>query len=277
MLPGRCLEREDLLREYFRMVISVRTRGGNLSASARCISKANGHFSACCSTQNEELWREYLDGAWAHISPIEVGGLACRQPLQAQLVSLMRSESGACGGWGERLRARLQSELPADASTDALESWRSNTNYMYKLAEGMITETLQGVAGRATNGRIDARSLSAEERQLLQMYSETQEEWQQVPSRDPRHVLRGVPFGSGWSSYNEAITALSHSPCTQVVLLLDSAAGSASGVAINRPLAKMIDRPLAELLLKGVRLVASIADKEKPILLLYDAGPLLVS
>ena len=31
-----------------------------------------------------------MSGAWAHVAPVEVGGLLCRSPLPAQLTWLMR-------------------------------------------------------------------------------------------------------------------------------------------------------------------------------------------
>ena len=51
-----------------------------------------------------------MGGAWAHVAPVEVGGLLLRSPLPAQLTWLMRR--GAPGVWPERLRELLRAELP---------------------------------------------------------------------------------------------------------------------------------------------------------------------
>ena len=62
-------------------------------------------------SQNEALYKEYYGGAWAHESPgVEVGGLVCRRPLQAQLTRLMRSGEGR-SVWGDRMREQLLAEL----------------------------------------------------------------------------------------------------------------------------------------------------------------------
>ena len=63
-------------------------------------------------SQNEALYKEYYGGAWAHESPgVEVGGLVCRLPLQAQLTRLMRSGEGR-SVWGDRMREQLLADVP---------------------------------------------------------------------------------------------------------------------------------------------------------------------
>ena len=117
-------------------------------------------------SQNEELWTEYLDGAWAHVSPgPEAGGLVCRLPLQAQLTRMMREQAGDV--WSDRMREQLLAGLPtvaedddgaqaASAGTDGagdgdgtaserlVEQWSSNTVYMYRLAERLISGCPRG-------------------------------------------------------------------------------------------------------------------------------------
>lgn len=185
--------------------------------------------------QNEELYREYFGGAWAHESPgPEAGGLVCRLPLQVQMTRLMREQPGDC--WGDLMRAKLQAELPktdivadgadanaAEAEAEAerlLTQWSSNTVYTYRMAEGLIKECLGAVASMATDGRISIDKVTAEQRELLTLYASAQDSWQEVCL-----VLEGDSVGRVASK----------------------------AVTINRPLAKSMNRQLAELLLNGGR------------------------
>jgi len=188
--------------------------------------------------QNEELWREYYGGAWAHASPgPEAGGLICRMPLQAQLTSLMRGETGDL--WGDIMRERLIADLPkidssaSDGATpekadDKEESggdaerlrqqWSSNTVYTYRMADRLVSETLKAVAAMATDGKVSIDKVSDEQREMLAMYTSSQDSWQEVAL-----VLKG-----------------------------DSVASVASSaLVINRPIAKSMSRQLAELILNG--------------------------
>jgi len=91
-------------------------------------------------------------------------------------------------------------------------------NYCYRLAERLIGEELSRIAEKATNNRLDPRTLSSEYRALIMMYSRAQETWQQV--------------------------------C--LVLSADSIAAKATeAVVLNRPLARRMDKQLAGLLLYG--------------------------
>lgn len=172
--------------------------------------------------QNEALWNEYINGAWAHESPMEAGGLLCRLPLQAQLINEMRrGDEGS--RWGLKLRERLTAELPAPeegrSKEDIFAVWSQNNNYCYRLAEAVISETLQGIAEKAKDRRIDPRRLNAEERDLIVMYSQDQDSWQAV--------------------------------CLVLSVATSSSSEAAEAVVINRPFAKGINPELAELLLNG--------------------------
>jgi len=183
--------------------------------------------------QNEALWTEYLEGAWAHESgSIEVGGLICRLPLPSQLMRQMRA--GDSSYWPGKLRAILLAELPAEeaaAISDGkgtprlLEQWSSNTMYMHRLAESLVTDGLQEVASKASGGRIQWDAVRVEQRELLKLYRDAQDSWQEVAL-----VLRadeGVASGAEGSSV------------------------ASEAVVINRPIARSMSRQLAELLLNG--------------------------
>jgi len=173
--------------------------------------------------QSQALWNEYINGAWAHQSPLEAGGLLCRQPLAAQLVHNMRRGQGLGSRWGDKLRERFLAELPEPEEGRSREelftAWSRNTNYCYRLAESLIGEALEGMMEKASDGQLDARRLTDAERELLVMYGREQETWQSV------------------------------------CLVLRTAPGSiaAEAVAINRPIARGVDEDLARLLLGGRR------------------------
>jgi len=173
--------------------------------------------------QNEALWQEYFDGAWAHECPgAEAGGLMCRLPPAAQLVRLMRAPPGS-SALGDRMRERLQADLPSsgDASEsrrqEMVASWSQNAVYTFKLAEGLISETLEAVSSKASNGRVSWDAISEEQREMVSLYSSGMESWQEV--------------------------------C--LVLETSSASVARECVVINRPIARAMSRELAELLLNG--------------------------
>jgi len=184
-------------------------------------------------SQNEALWKEYLEGAWAHESPCpEPGGLVCRLSLQAQLTRQMRANGGD-SSWPEKLRERLLSELPTEdaesASADLLEQWSSNTMYMHRLAESMVADCLQQVASKASDGRVQWGAINEEQRELVRLYSEAQDAWQEVAL-----VLK---TGSGREGDDNSSA--------------EGATVATESVVINRPIAKSMSHALAELLLNG--------------------------
>ena len=174
---------------------------------------------ALLKTQSAALYDEYINGGWAHASPVEAGALLCRLPMPATFIQKMRD--GSSDVWPTKLRERMRAELPEatdEMDADALfAKWSANTNYAYKLAEATIAASVRSIGARAQGGRIDPRELSGEERELLELYGESQEAWQQV--------------------------------C--LVLSASGEGAARESVVLNRPLAKAIDYSLAQLLVSG--------------------------
>ena len=169
--------------------------------------------------QSAALYDEYINGGWAHTSPVEAGALLCRLPMPAQLIQQMRD--GSSDVWPTKLRERMRAELPEatdEMDTDALfAKWSTNTNYAYRMAEATIVASVRAISARAKGGRIDQRELSGEERELLELYAASQDAWQQV--------------------------------C--LVLAASGEGAARESVVLNRPLAKAIDYNLAQLLVSG--------------------------
>lgn len=145
-------------------------------AARTSVAPAN---EALLQSQNKALFQEYLEGAWAHEAPCpEAGGLLCRLPLPAQLTRQMRAEAGGSSVWGARLRERLRSELPAeddgggdndgDGGSELLEQWAANPVYTYRLAEGLVRETLQRALEKSGGGsQISWAVLDDDQKELL--------------------------------------------------------------------------------------------------------------
>ena len=184
---------------------------------------------ALLKAQNEALFEEYLGGAWAHAAPEpEVGGLLCRMPLQAQLMHLMRTGGG--NTWGEKLRERLEKGIPgADDPEERerlLKQWSSNTVYMYRLAEGMIGEGLQEIANKASGGKVSMSMVSEDQRELITLYSDAQDSWQEVAL-----VLNLGEQATGEEGQQRR--------------------AASEALVINRPIARSMSTQLAQLLLNG--------------------------
>lgn len=136
--------------------------------------------------QNEELWKEYMQGAWAHETSIpEVGGLICRLSMEAQLIRLMRADPN-CSALAKCLHERLCSQLPSDAeSSDAqfqvsLTSWSSNTFFMYRLAERMKIEYDELFRESVVDGVLDVSKQTDELKEFVWMYSSWSKDMQSV-------------------------------------------------------------------------------------------------
>eukprot|EP00929_Paragymnodinium_shiwhaense_P112688 TRINITY_DN80955_c0_g1_i1.p1 TRINITY_DN80955_c0_g1~~TRINITY_DN80955_c0_g1_i1.p1 ORF type:complete len:475 (-),score=83.16 TRINITY_DN80955_c0_g1_i1:14-1438(-) len=171
--------------------------------------------------QNEKLWNEYVNGAWAHVGLVEPGALMCSMPLEAQLIHLMRTDDSDF--WPKQLRKRLEEELPdaAEANRSKRElfaSWAANTHYVYRLAQNLVADTLNAISEKAENGELDPALLTPAQRDIVQRYFRAQERWQHV--------------------------------C--LVLQAASPSVAQQGVVLNRPLARSIDKKLANLLLNGL-------------------------
>ena len=142
-------------------------------------------------------------------------------PLEAQLVGQMRRGDG--GALGRRLRgstSRCRSPTATATATPtraALSAqWAANTAYVYRLAEGLVKETIARVASKASNGKVDARDLKTEDLELIEMYR--------------RRRRRG-------------------GRCLVLRTSADAPAVATRAVVLNRPLAKGMDENLARLIL----------------------------
>lgn len=138
--------------------------------------------------QSQALWDEYMNGVWAHSSPVEVGGLLCRMPLQYQLIDMMRNgEERSASDWGSLLEKKLLAELPEPEGNrtqeEMLATWSKNINYCYRLADTLVKEEvvkiealLQSVAnkGQVPNG------IGPKDMEKLNILVASQEHWQSV-------------------------------------------------------------------------------------------------
>ena len=62
-----------------------------------------------------------------------------------------------------------------------MAKWTANTVYCYRVAETMMEDRIGGIGAQAdSNGRINAKDLKPEELELLRLFSESQNAWQQV-------------------------------------------------------------------------------------------------
>lgn len=121
--------------------------------------------------QNESLAKEYKSGVWAHTVPeLEVGGLLCRLPIEAQLYVYGE------GHWKEKLSTILEVEpLPSSKSSnfDQVEHWM-------ELSERMIARELESMTAEAKNGILNPNDLKEESKDLLVNYVGYKQSWQEV-------------------------------------------------------------------------------------------------
>jgi len=190
--------------------------------STKDVSKVAPDNVALLLSQNPELATEYMQGVWAHeTGEAEVGGLLARMSMEYQIMHLMRlahSPKGANAelAWGRALMARLKKEAgQGEGAEDRARDWMGRTSYVYKLSGEVVKEEIQDMIDSA-GGMINPDKLSAEKKALLMMYIESMQSWQEV------------------------------------ILVLEHDALFASGVTINRPLRRGMDRDLAQLLLQGI-------------------------
>lgn len=164
--------------------------------------------------QNSELAKEYKKEVWAHlIAEPEVGGLICRMPIEGELY-------WGSGFWKEKLDTLL--------SIDTMGPPKSQMEHWFPMAERMLARELEAITANAgKNGILNPNDLHQDSRQLLEMYLDYKQTWQEV--------------------------------CLMV--------GSTQGVVINRPITQNINKSLAKLLLEGqpsasTAATSSISDKQ---------------
>lgn len=192
------------------------------------------------SSQNSVLAEEYLSGVWAHESSIiEVGGLVCRMPLEAEIY---KNTNLYISG---RLHALLDSDnyskedcippsisLSPSASTGGVASATSDesnssssfstlaakTTYWYRGAEKLLKSELVKIMSAANvNGKIAPEELDEESLEILQLYISHQDAWQEVA----------------------------------LVVEKDEKSGSCTTITINRPMAFKLSESLGRLVLFG--------------------------
>lgn len=123
--------------------------------------------------QNKELAEEYASGVWAHqTSTPEVGGLVIRMPLEVELYRNYRHSIT-----GSKLRAILVDDGAGEGSaTDnfVMSHW-------YGRSRDLIEEQMKEIADMADEeGQIDATTLAEDYSEMLHLYLENQENWQEV-------------------------------------------------------------------------------------------------
>mmetsp|Transcript_17132 Transcript_17132/g.23544 ORF Transcript_17132/g.23544 Transcript_17132/m.23544 type:complete len:485 (-) Transcript_17132:162-1616(-) len=154
----------------------------------KSVSKKNEEL---LKSQNEELAEEYITGVWAHEAPVpEVGGLVCRLPLEAEIYRNERRSN-----IGKMLRQYLESDDYDSASTTtnnkkeeekqrggsvSFSPLAAKTVFWYRGAQNLVKKELEKITSSAQNGRIDPSSLSDESQELLQLYLDNQDSWQEV-------------------------------------------------------------------------------------------------
>jgi len=113
--------------------------------------------------QNEKLAVEYLTGVWAHpIATPEVGGLIARMPLEGELFHNHKHSI-----LGKRLHQLLDGE-------DQVQTW-------YSRAKTLIEDEMKTIAGSADDeGQIDATALDEVSSEMLSLFMDNQEYWQEV-------------------------------------------------------------------------------------------------
>mmetsp|Transcript_10668 Transcript_10668/g.21825 ORF Transcript_10668/g.21825 Transcript_10668/m.21825 type:complete len:483 (+) Transcript_10668:184-1632(+) len=193
----------------FRKNLSLQEAGDRIPST---VSKENEEI---LESQSKELYSEYKQGIWAHeTSTPEVGGLIVRLPLELELFRNYQHSLT-----GKRFRETL-----ADNIHDT-ESW-------YHEAQNLIAEGMTEIAELAgDDGQIDATSLPDHLAELLNLYLDNQEAWQEV----------------------------------SLVLERDTDVGTATSLVLNRPMAFQLTENLARLVLHGeFSVVTPTANGRKP-------------
>lgn len=123
--------------------------------------------------QNKELAEEYASGIWAHQTPTpEVGGLIIRMPLEVELYRNYRHSMT-----GSKLRAILVD----DGEGEGIPTDELVMSHWYGRSRALIEEQMKEIADMTDEeGQIDATTLAEDYSELLNLYLENQEQWQEV-------------------------------------------------------------------------------------------------
>lgn len=122
--------------------------------------------------QNKDLAEEYAS-IWAHqISTPEVGGLVVRMPLEVELYRNYRHSI-----MGSKLRATLID----DGEREGIPTDDLVLSHWYGRAHDLIEDQMKLIADMADEeGQIDATTLAEDFSEMLHLYLENQESWQEV-------------------------------------------------------------------------------------------------
>lgn len=183
----------------------------------RPVSVSRGNEEVLKS-QSKTLAAEYMNDLWAHeVATTEVGGLMVRMPLEVEIHRSFKHTMA-----GSRFRKLLKKKTGGnddddddDATTPAAAL---PTEQWYKKAQIFIEEQMLDIASRANenDGQIDASTLKEDSTELLQLYLDNQETWQEV-----------------------------------CLVLERNEGASATSLVLNRPMALKLTENLAELVLYG--------------------------
>lgn len=120
-----------------------------------------------------KLAEEYATDSWAHVtSTPEVGGIVVRLPLEMELY---RNYNHSIMG------SRLRDILQQDAEDEGMKIDEFLMNHWYYISKEFIEEEMRNLAKLADDhDQIDATTLEEDYDELLHMYLENQDNWQEV-------------------------------------------------------------------------------------------------
>eukprot|EP00559_Dactyliosolen_fragilissimus_P002587 CAMPEP_0184865930 /NCGR_PEP_ID=MMETSP0580-20130426/19794_1 /TAXON_ID=1118495 /ORGANISM="Dactyliosolen fragilissimus" /LENGTH=418 /DNA_ID=CAMNT_0027365329 /DNA_START=252 /DNA_END=1508 /DNA_ORIENTATION=+ len=164
----------------------------------KSVSKANEELLL---EQNKELAKEYLDAVWAHQAPdIEVGGLVVRLPIEAEIYRnrggetnlakkmqlVMSMEDSSTLTDGDNFSKKKSSPL-------SMSILAAKTVWWYKKAQKIVEEGINDIAESANGrGEVDPSQLDASSKELLMLYLDNQEAWQEVCLVADRDTKKGT-------------------------------------------------------------------------------------
>jgi len=171
---------------------SISSASSSSMAQKKSVAAQN---EALLAQQNKQLAEEYRAGVWAHtIQQVEVGGLLCRMPLEAELYlggdkNIKNNNKEKNGSyWKEKLNIMLSLEprsAPATMDNDSTRKQKNDdddddnaslqeVDHWFALAERMVARELQAIteSGKIQNGILNPNDLGDNERILLDKYME---------------------------------------------------------------------------------------------------------
>jgi len=147
---------------------------GNASTEAATASKEREmtENERVLEKQNKELAEEYAS-MWAHqTSTPEVGGLVIRMPLEVELYRNYRHSI---------MGSKLRSILVDDGEGEGIPTDELVMSHWYGRSHDLIEEQMKEIADMADEeGQIDATILEEDYSEMLHLYLENQEQWQEV-------------------------------------------------------------------------------------------------